>query len=188
MVFARHVVGVVEFQHLIESRRCMSGCRGDIDHVLHQASSLTISQMTVLHQVLESDNEAWNHLFAGMCLFCIYARSRWSDAQHGQAILFDKDSSGEVAYVEVATAVQKTARALKLRHMFLPLVAPSRGVTSCNWGRSWECVRNQFGLDLEIYPLMPAPDQDSRPTVRPLGTDEASFCLASRRATRVLVS
>ena len=62
---------------------------------------------------------------------------------------------------------------MNLRHQFLPLVAPATGVTAANWGQQWKDVRDKFNLSLECQPHMPAPDDQCRPTIRPLGSDEA---------------
>lgn len=178
MVFARHVLGVTEFQEIIESRRCVGACGGDHTRILNQAEPLTVSQLRKLHAILNNDDQMWNRMFAGMCLFCVYGRSRWSDAQHGESVLFDEDEEGEVRFVEVRTACHKTARALALRHMFLPLVSPSTGVTTDNWGATWRQIRRELGVDeIKEYPLLPAPDKDLMPTKRPLSTEEAGAWL-----------
>lgn len=173
-VFARHVLGVEQFQPLIESRRCLGACGNDPFHVIKQASPLSVKQLFVLHGVLASDHELWNQMFAGMALFCVYARSRWSDAQHAEELIYDEAPDGTLSYIEASVAVHKTARAMNLRQQFLPLIAPPVGVTLDNWASQWQSVRAKLGLMLEIHPLMPAPDEDCRPTSRPLGTEEAS--------------
>ena len=163
IVFVRHVLGVVEFQSLIESRRCLGACGNDPFHIIKQANPLTVKQLVILHGVLANDLEDWNRLFAGMVLFCVYARSRWSDAQHAEELIYDESSTGALAYIEASVAVHKTARAMNLRHQFLPLVAPAVGVTSDNWVTQWQQVRDKLGLMLVVHPLMPAPDEDYRP-------------------------
>ena len=174
VVFARHVLGVEQFMVLIESRRCLGACGNKDFHIVAQATPLTVKQLTILHKVLDEDPEPWNQMYAGMALFCTYARSRWSDAQHTEELVFDEGPDGTVAFVEASVAVHKTARAMNLRHQFLPLVAPSVGVVVGNWAEKWRGVRDRLNLMMEIHPLMPAPDENSKPTARPLGTEEAS--------------
>ena len=89
LVFARHVFGVVEFQHLIDSRRCLGACGNDPFHIVKQARPSTVKQLCRLHSVLESGEEDWDRLFAGMALYCTYSRSRWADAQHTEEIIYD---------------------------------------------------------------------------------------------------
>ena len=157
LVFSRHVLGVVEFQHLIDSRRCLGACGNDPFHIVKQASPLTVKQLVRLHSVLESGDEDWDRLFAGMALYCIYARSRWADAQHAEEIIYDFSNDGSMAYIETSVAVHKTARAMNLRHQFLPLVAPATGVTGatggCNGRKSETVSICHWNINLSCQPL-----------------------------------
>lgn len=113
---------------------------------------------------------------AGMLLFCVYSRSRWSDAQHAEELQPDFDKHGKLMHLEVRTAVHKTARACHLRHMFLPLAAPAVGVTEDAWGAQWLEVWNSLCIsDLRKLPLMPAPDIALEATKRPVSTREAKL-------------
>ena len=173
-VFARHVLGVEQMEPIITSRRCSGTTATDINKVIQQSTPLTVNQLKRLHEVLTCDPEIWNRTFAGMTLFCVYARSRWNDSQHAQKLLEDRDMSGTLAFLEVHTSVHKTARALQLRHVFLPLVSPAIGVTSDVWAEQWLMCRKQLDIeDLTQYPLMPAPSASGEPTVRALTTSEA---------------
>ena len=157
-VFSRHILGVTEMDSIINSRRCSGTAASDVNKVIKQSTPLTVAQLKLLHQVLSSDKEPWNRAFAGMCLFCIYARSRWNDAQHSQQLLEDRDQGGTLAFLEAHTAAHKTARALQLRHVFLPLVSPAIGVTSDIWAEQWLESRKLLEIeDLKEFPLMPSP-------------------------------
>lgn len=119
-------------------------------------------------------NACENRAFCGMALFCIYARGRWSDVQHCQSLLWDADSSGTIRFVEGSTAIHKTCRALNLKHSFLPLAAPATGVSSGNWADDWRSTRMALGIEnLDVFPMLPAPDEEGNPTVRPVSTSEA---------------
>ena len=86
------------------------------------------------------------------------------------------DDAGHLQFLEVKASVHKTARAFHLRHQFLPMAAPTHGVTSDNWGEQWIRVRKLLKIDdLSVYPLMPAPDSCLEPTKRPLSTQEAQL-------------
>ena len=63
-----------------------------------------------------------------------YTRARWSDSQHAEGLLQDRDAEGIIKFLEVKSAVHKTARALHLRRMFLPVASPAFGVTAHCWG------------------------------------------------------
>jgi hypothetical protein len=174
LTFCRHVLGVTIFDESTNSRRCQGVAALDLNHKARQADPLTVKQLETLHHVLFTDEQMWNRVFAGMLLFCTYARSRWSHAQHAEMLIEDTDSSGACAYLEIATGIHKTAKALQLKHQYLPLVAPCIGVVAGNWGEEWCRCRKELGLhDLTVFPLMPAPDSNHEPTVRPLSSSEA---------------
>lgn len=173
VVFTRHVLGITALQSLVESRRCLGAASQKGPSNPRQASPFTVVQIRRLHEVLRENQEPWDSAMAGMLLFCIYGRSRWSDAQHAEELTSDVDSSGKLQHLEIRTAVHKTARALHLRHMFLPLSAPACGVTDDAWGAQWLQIRKDLCIeDLKKYPLMPAPDLALEPTRRPVSTQE----------------
>ena len=84
VVSSRHVVEVIEFDEISKSRRCSGAASGGANHVGKQSTPLTIKQIERFHEVLKNGAQIWNRLSAGMALFCIYSRSRWSDAQHSE--------------------------------------------------------------------------------------------------------
>ena len=176
VVFARHVLGIECLQSLVTSRRCLGAASQQGPTCPKQASPFTVAQIKRFHEVLRDGTEMWDRAMAGMLLFCIYARARWSDAQHAEQLLPDVDSNGEMIHLEVRTAVHKTARAFHLRHMFLPLSAPAVGVTNDAWGTQWMAVRASLCIDnLQKFPLMPAPDRLMEATKRPVTTHEAKL-------------
>ena len=61
--------------------------------ITKQASPLRVDHLMVLHNIIETDDDAWNVAFLGMVLFCTYGRARWSDAQHSKFVEWDMDSS-----------------------------------------------------------------------------------------------
>ena len=169
-------MGVEALQDLTESRRCTGAAFTRSLNCPKQAEPFTVKQLQVFHAVLRESEEIWNRVMAGMILFCVYARARWSDAQHAEAMLEDRDSDGVIQFLEAKTAVHKTARVYHLRHQFLPMAAPSFGVTDDNWGFQWMHARRVLQIDdLIKYPLMPAPDSVLEPTRRPLTTQEAQM-------------
>ena len=156
VVFSRHTLGVGALQELIDSRRCLGAASQTKLGCPRQASPFTVAQLRKLHTVLREGPEPWDQAMAGMLLFCVYSRSRWSDAQHAEELKPDFDDAGILQYLEVKTAVHKTARAFHLRHMFLPLSAPASGVTEDQWAMQWLQVRRYLQIeDLTKFPLMP---------------------------------
>ena len=174
LVFSRYVLGVEDLQRVVDSRRCLGASSSNALTCPKQADPFTVEQLCRFHEILKSGAELWDRAMSGMILFCVYGRSRWSDAQHAEELICDRDPEGILQFLEVHTAVHKTARAFHLRHMFLPVAAPSHGVTTDNWGEQWIEVRRLLAIqDLKEFPLMPAPDSNLEPTRRPISTSEA---------------
>ena len=65
----------MEFEGPTLSRRCQGVGALDVDHKFQQAEPLSVKQLKMLHRILFDDAEIWNQVFAGMLLFCVYARS-----------------------------------------------------------------------------------------------------------------
>ena len=179
VVFARHVLGVHSLQAIVESKRCLGAASSLLASHPLQADPFTVNQLEILHGILREGCEPWDRAMAGMLLFCVYGRSRWSDAQHAERLIEDSDDKECLRFLEIHTSVHKTARALHLRHMFLPVVAPAQGVTKDCCGEQWVRVRRLLNIDdLGQYPLMPAPDSSLKPTRRPVSTGEAKQWIA----------
>ena len=82
---------------------------------------------------------------------------------------------GNLAFIEISVGVHKTMNSSNFRNTVMPLVAPARGVKDGDWIGSWLACRQDLGIgDVPSYPVMPAPDHNKEPTVRPLETEEAS--------------
>ena len=174
LVFCRYVLGVSDLQKVTESRRCLGAASSKALGCPRQADPFTVEQLKRFHDCLREGDELWDRAMSGMVLFCVYGRSRWSDAQHAEELICDEDTNGVLQFIEVRTSVHKTARAHHLRHMFLPVAAPAHGVTNDCWGSQWIDVRRQLGIsDLKKFPLLPAPDSSLEPTARPVSTLEA---------------
>ena len=186
VTFAKHVLNIESLHNITVSRRCLGAASSKGIVNPKQADPFTVEQLGVFHEVLRAGGDIWDKAMAGMLLFCTYARSRWSDAQHGESLLEDRDFEGTLCHVEISSSVHKTARALHLRHMFLPLAAPATGVSQDNWGEQWLEVRKVLGIeDFSTYPLMPAPSKHLTPTKRPLSTSEAKHWIAHLLGSRV---
>ena len=174
IVFSRHVLGVEPLQAIVTSRRCLGASSNFSLGCSKQAEPFSVMQLQRLHEVLRDGPELWDQVMSGMILFCVYRRSRWSDSQHAECLIPDFDLEGKLQFLEIKSAVHKTARAFHLRHMFLPVAAPAYGVTQDCWGEQWMKARVALDIsDLSVFPLMPAPDSCLEPTKRPISTSEA---------------
>ena len=107
LVFCRHVLGLSELDDCINTRRCLGVTARSIHDKVRQASPLRVEHLQYLHKRIHTDPDVWNKAFIGMVFFCTYGRSRWSDAQHGERIIDDRDDSGELIYIEVETGCTK---------------------------------------------------------------------------------
>ena len=175
ITFARHVLNVESLQDVLDSRRCLGAASSKELTVPNQSLPFTVKQLLAIHHELEHSPEVWTRNMCGMLLFCVYARARWSDAQHADKIVLDEDEQGQLCYIEIQTANHKTCRALHMRHAFLPMTAPAVGVSEVAWGPLWVKARAELGImDIKQFPLMPSPNKDLLPTKRPLSTSEAN--------------
>ena len=174
ITFARFVLGIPELALLGESKRCHGSARRRDFKARVQASPFTVDELCKLHKILFEDPEPWNQLMAGSLLFCTYARVRWEDLEHADALLVDKGEDGLAAYIEAGVGVHKTMGAKLMKGQLLPLVAPATGVVEGNWVEQYMRVRRSMGVkDPPEGPIMPAPDRQGAPTVRSLDSDEA---------------
>ena len=175
--FCRYVFDMTELEETVNSARCKGSTRQK--HVVErrQASPLLVKEVSKLHDVLEHGTEQWNRLFAGAALFCLYSRARWGDLMRAETVLIDCDSSGVACYLEARVGSHKTMQSQQHRHQFLPMVAPREGVRSGNWIEQWMRVRKVFSLDFDSNGVMPAPQADGSPGVRPLDSQEAAAWL-----------
>ena len=173
LAFVRYTMGVQECDALLKGKRCWGASTSDAPMNRHQASPLQVVELVKLHSILASARDVWDRMFCGAVLFVVYSRARWSDAQHSSSVTSDRDGD-TVCFVEAVTGLHKTMRALQHRHQFLPLVAPSVGVTDQNWGELWEQVRKELKINFEDgFPLMPAPLENGEPGKRALDSEEA---------------
>lgn len=84
-----------------------------------QAEPLRVKDLERLHGVLGS-GDLWDRVFA--CLFCAYARARWSDFAHGNYLRFDYNSDNSVAYAEMEVTIHKAMNSTANKFKFLDLV------------------------------------------------------------------
>ncbi len=95
----------------------MDACGGDLTHVLRQASPLTVSQLKILHNVLESDSEPWNQLFAATACVCFASTQEADGPMHNMGYTLNARSK-QAAQVsmndaeEFEEATKKAAQAL----------------------------------------------------------------------------
>ena len=159
----------------MSSKRCLGVARGLPTDAPCQAAPLTVLQLTELHRLVRESDDAWDRVFAGAVLFCVYSRSRWMDFQHGSELKLEYVGEA-IRYVSCKVSTHKTMHASAFRFRFLELCAPAHGVVDSDWISCWMEARSSVGIQ-ETHPPMPAPSVEGKPTVRPLGTDECGSWL-----------
>ena len=180
LTFCRYVFNIEQLHPLISSKRCHGVISGGPLNRANQAAPLRVSDLVLLHETLETSDDDWNRLMSGACLFCVYARARWSDFIHSGKMSLDRFSDGSIAYVEMDVAVHKTMFASARRFRYLNLAAPGLGVHGTDWVSKWIEAFEKLGIDpFTDIPgcVMPAPDSEGRPLARALESDEAGCWL-----------
>ena len=180
LTFCRYVFNIEQLQSLINSKRCHGVVAGGPVNKANQAAPLKVSDLVLLHETLKTSDDDWNRLMSGACLFCVYARARWSDFIHGGKITLDHYSDGSIAYVEMDVSVHKTMFASARRFRYLNLAAPGLGVHGTDWVSKWMAAFDKLGIDphAEVRGcVMPAPDVEGKPLARALESDEAGCWL-----------
>ena len=181
VTFCRYSFDISDLHPITVSKRCLGATGSDFANKLNQASPLTVADIWHLHTCLDN-GDAWDRVFSGAALFCIYARARWSDFIHGNCIRVDVlESSGKVAYVDMEVQIHKTMQATANKFKFLELVASGSGIFGDDWVRGWIDALKNIGVDpFSNQPgktLMPAPAEDGTTLRRALESDEASVWL-----------
>ena len=198
VTFCRFSFQISDFQQLVESKRCMGVTNPDPGRKPQQAEPLTVRDVCLLHEIQDS-GQVWDRAFAGACLFCIYARARWSDFCHGDTLRLDFSADGRIAYADMEVYIHKTMHSSAKRFKFLDLAASGIGFSGTDWIATWVSVMDNLGIDYEHQKpgkcLMPAPGEDDTPCVRPLDCSEVGTWLrlllgerAKRTDSRRLIS
>ena len=177
----RYSFDIEDLHPITVSKRCLGATGGDVANKLNQAAPLTVADIWQLHLCLDT-GDAWDRVFSGAALFCIYARARWSDFIHGNCVRLDVlDSTGQVAYADMEVQIHETMKAAANKFKFLDLVVSGSGFFGNDWVRSWVDALNNIGVDpFSNEPgktLMPAPAADGTALQRALESDEASVWL-----------
>ena len=162
LTFVRFVLAVPAVQSCLSPR-----VQGPADRMAgehepsNQARDLTVLEVMFLEQCLADTSL---HLLddrfaAGVFLFQLYARNRWSDIRFVKTLEFDiLQLEGETrGYIEGRAKDVKQSNRKKKQTLFMPLVAPVRGVhPSIIWGTVWQSVAQQVGRDFAQDPVGPA--------------------------------
>ena len=147
----------------------------------NQARDLTVLEVIFLEECLaDTSLHLLDRFAAGVFLFQIYARNRWSDVRFVKTFEFDVlQNQGETkGYIEGRAKDVKQSNRKKKQALFMPLVAPVRGVhPTIVWGTAWQSVSQQVGRNFAqgpVGPLLPAIGPDGGWLRRTIDSAEAS--------------
>ena len=149
------VVAGTENRHgLLTSRRLVGAAYGPHDgRVRKQRAGLTLKQLEGLESYIIRTEDMLEKAVCGQVLFCIYAQSRWGDAQRlRKEPIFDVKDGGP-GVVEAVAKTSKGQKGLKRLKMETPLVALAYSVSGARWWDHWRMARN--ALKLPCCPCLP---------------------------------
>ena len=75
ITFCRYSFDIEDLRLITVNKRCLGATGGDVANKLNQAALLTVADIWQSHLCLNTGN-AWNRVFSGAALFCIYACAR----------------------------------------------------------------------------------------------------------------
>ena len=181
--FMVHVLGMKSDEDVRSSKRLMglSNSLLAAKGVWRQAEALSTAHVTLLHRLLEDEGyHRVDRYAAGVFLFCIYSRSRWSDVRSLHSL--SEDISEGTGFLEATTRFHKGSKSAEKKCKLLPLTAVARGITGGCWPRTFMSLRKELGLGLEepVGPLLPSVVDNSG------GWSE--FAMTSTNATKLLRS
>ena len=141
---------------------------------LKQANTLTVKQMDHLQNMLMQEGDLADRVFSGHCLFVAYGRCRWSDAQWPTEVTTDLGVDGH-GYIQANTRKSKTSSSIQKKLRFLPLTAPTLGISWEKWHEKWIKCREEAGLTFtKDKPMMPGVLINGNFGSEPLQASEAS--------------
>ena len=182
--FVHHVMEVCQVEDAVKSKRIngLAKLLWANKKPLKQARELTVEEVKKLHSILDNDaNLDEDQLGAGLMLFCIYGRARWSDFQLIDCM--DDCSERRCGYVDLFTKHHKLGAHGQRISRLLPICVPSDGIVQSVWVRKFLYLRTKHGLASlhssggEPGALMPAPNPKGGWFRRPTTTQEGSMWL-----------
>ena len=185
LTFVRFVLAVPAMQQCLSPRVQGLADRMAGEHdPAHQARDLTVLEVQFLEECVAHDSmHVLDRFAAGVFLFQIYARNRWSDIRFVRSFEWDfLQVQGQTeGYIEARSKDVKQSNRKKKQTLFMPLVAPVRGVhPTIVWGVAWKDVASKVGRNFDsapLGPLLPALDAEGKWLKRTVDSQEASAWL-----------
>lgn len=172
-----NVLGLDGVSTVLSSARCTGSAFNQqlIKKPLAQRRPLTVSEIMKLERIVLQSTDKYDRLFAGFCLFLVFARARNSDTFHVYEMVPDFVRRTE-GFIQINVKGTKTSTTVSKKTRFLPLVAHRRGFLDEPWADAWLAVRAELGLncqgEFDPCPLMPMPLLNGKLSDRPISASE----------------
>ena len=154
---------------------------------LQQAQPLTVDQVKRLETLTCVADNLADTLTLGGLLIAMYGCARHSDILRAKNMIWDVDkdefdfsSLEPQGYLELQVLCHKTARSVKMKRTFLPVVCPLVSISGEPWYAAWSQARQAMGLEIEgevICPILCRFDEEGRPVSQELTSSEAGAIL-----------
>ena len=145
-------------QNVLLSARCIGLAKSEMHkkRVTVQSAVLSTDMVWRLERYVVQQSPSLESFIGGHMLFCLYACSRWDDAQHLEAV--ERTTEARVELVETSTRHHKTAMAAKDKSMLLPLICLGQCLHTESWAAAWLRSKDRMELPEARY-AMPTFDE-----------------------------
>ncbi len=156
-------------------------------HELQQAQPLTVDQVKRLETLTCVADNLADTLTLGGLLIAMYGCARHSDILRAKNMIWDVDkdefdfsSLEPQGYLELQVLCHKTARSVKMKRTFLPVICPLVSISGEPWYAAWSQARQAMGLEIDgevMCPILCRFDEEGRPVPQELTSAEAGAIL-----------
>ena len=154
---------------------------------MKQAEPLTVDQVKRLESLACSAESLADTLVLGGMLIMLYGCARHSDVQRAKTMIWDVDEDEPDAtsletqgYLEFQVLAHKTARSIKMKRTYLPVVCPLFSLSSEPWFVAWKVARDAMDMGSDgpvTYPSLCRFDDMGRPVKQEMTSAEVGAVL-----------
>lgn len=160
--FAAHFVKMEGALEASQSLRLRGACHNHflLKRMLKQSKCLRVLWVAIYEDGVWSCPDPADRIACGFFAGLFHSRHRFSGMQFANGMILDVNSDNE-GYIEFPIASGKTQRTKESKRMFLPSVAPVRGVCKRPWAMQWMKERKEQGID-NFSCLLPSIGSDGK--------------------------
>ncbi len=154
---------------------------------MQQAVALTVDQVKKLEALACLAEDLADTLTLGSMLIMMYGCARHSDLARAKTLIWDydademdKNAMEPVGYIELQVLGHKTARSVKMKRTYMPVVAPMLSLSGHPWFLAWAQARKAFDLEFEgevKTPLLCRFNESGQPMAREVTSAETGRLL-----------